>query len=320
VLGTMNICYPYSSNIDNKEEEYFNILQTYCLEVGEKRAILDTAYYYGNTKTEEKLGELIPKLPFVPKIASKVNPWFENDFNTGLLGQLSRTPMLHQFQTSLSNLKIETMETLFLHCPDYNTPIDETIDTIQYLWRNEKINSWGMSNYSLSQVKDIINLCEKKQFEPPLIYQGMYNVLCRKVEEIQPLLDEYNMFFWGYNPLAGGLLTGKYMTSQENEKPNRFSNNKIYQTIFWKQNIIKQLEVFYPSSKEQAIDYAFSWLLNHSMIESPNNKLVLGVSTEKQLKENIMSIHKNKKMRDDQLCRLNELYSNIEADSPNYYY
>jgi aflatoxin B1 aldehyde reductase len=68
----------------------------------------------------------------------------------------------------------------------------------------------------------------------------MYNLIARKIEEIFPLLDEYNIDFWAYNPLAGGLLTGKYNNLELNYNC-RFKNNEIYQNIFWKKEILENL-------------------------------------------------------------------------------
>ena len=326
VLGTMNIYYPHSSNThqqQNQEEdgEYLSILNTYCQSVGEKHAMLDTAYYYGNTKTEQKLGELLPLLPFVPKIATKVNPWLDNDFSSGLLGQLARTPMLHQFNTSLKNLQVDQVDILYLHCPDYTTHIYDTLKTIDELWRKEKINNWGLSNYSLLQSQQILDICEIYKYQLPKYYQGMYNIISRKVEEIFPLLEENDIEFWGYNPLAGGLLTGKYHNFQRNElSNNRFHNNSIYQNIFWKPEIMENLEMYFPYKTDTALHASYSWLQNHSFIKNNNNKIVLGVSTESQLNENLSHINNGITLDENELVKLDILYDNIRIVSPNYYY
>ena len=330
VLGTMNIYYPHSSNISTgnsniqqqkQEDEYFAILNTYCQSVGEKNAMLDTAYYYGNTKTEQKLGELLPLLPFIPKIATKVNPWLDNDFSTGLLGQLARTPMLNQFNTSLKNLQVDQVDILYLHCPDYNTDIHDTLETIDELWRREKINNWGLSNYSLLESQQIINICEIYKYQLPKYYQGMYNIISRKVEEIFPLLEENDIEFWGYNPLAGGLLTGKYHNFQSNElSNNRFHNNSIYQNIFWKPEIMENLDMYFPYKTETALQTSYSWLQHHSFIQNNNNKIVLGVSTESQLNENLSHIKHSITINENELTKLDILYDNIRLLSPNYYY
>ena len=318
VLGTMNICYPQSSN--QNTEEYSKIIHEYINIYG-INSYIDTAYYYGNTKTEALLGEILNSNSILdPKIATKVNPWYDNDFNSGKLGQLSKEGILHQFNTSLKNLNKKKVDILFLHCPDYETHINETINVMDDLWRTEKINHWGLSNYSKDQLKNIIGICEKEGIELPTYYQGMYNPLCRKIEEIFPLLDEYNLEFWGYNPLAGGLLTSKYKNKDEIVKNNRFNNNIIYNNIFWKEPIINALNQYYPSSVNKSIDLTFSWLFNHSYCNEKFNKIILGVSSVDQLNQNLYSLYNGLPLTVEELSKMDIMYKTIQNESPNYYY
>ena len=78
ILGTMNIEYPYSSNHDKNIDTYKKIIEYYFESV--ENPILDTAYYYGNTKTEYILGHILKDINKPYKIATKANPWFNNDF------------------------------------------------------------------------------------------------------------------------------------------------------------------------------------------------------------------------------------------------
>jgi len=318
VLGTMNICYPYSSN--KSTEEYGKIISEYINIFGQN-SYLDTAYYYGNKKTEAVLGEILENSNILqPKIATKVNPWFNNDFSSGKLGQLSKEGIMHQFNTSLKNLRKKKVEILYLHCPDYETPIQETIEVMNDLYRTEKINHWGLSNFSSTLTKEIIELCENKGLQLPSYYQGMYNPICRKIESIFPILDEYSMEFWGYNPLAGGLLTSKYKNDQELTKNNRFYNNQIYSNIFWKDPIIQALDQFYPKIVDTSIDYTFSWLMNHSYCSERFNKIILGVSSISQLTQNLNSIYNYRHLNSNELMNMDTMYNSIEEHTPNYYY
>ena len=311
VLGTMNIGYKYSSNANNTTEYYENIINEYFYNVSEP--ILDTAYYYNNTETEKVLGNIILNKKI--KIATKANPWFNNDFTNGKLGQLSSDNLEKQLNISLNNLKLDNVDIFFLHCPDHETSINETIDKCEELWRKEKFNLLGLSNYSKNQIEEILIYCENINIKPK-IYQGMYNLISRKIEEIFPLLDNYNIDFWAYNPLAGGLLTGKYSNDDINIYENcRFKNNEIYQNIFWKKEILESLKEF--NKLENKIEYSYLWLKNYSKLRE-NDKIILGVSTIDQLKYNLNVINENKIINENTLSILNKIY-NINI-SPNYYY
>jgi len=319
VLGTMNISYPYSSNNLNsyKLDSYKSILEAYLNKM-KKKSILDTAYYYGNTTTEKILGELLLEMPFIPKIATKVNPWFNNDFTNGKLGQLNKDGIEKQLNTSLINLKQEKIDILYLHCFDYETCLKETLETCDTLWRKDKFDYFGVSNFSLTQTKEAIDISEKYDYNSITYYQGMYNLISRKVEELFPLLKEHDIEFWGYNPLAGGLLTGKYKdykNTAEISENSRFKDNKIYQSIFWKPEILENLKDFFTLDKEECIRYSLKWLQNTSKMNQ-NDKIILGVSTMDQL-NTCLNILDDKIPLDK---KWDNLYEQIANFSPNYWY
>jgi len=338
ILGTMNINYLYSSantnntnKNNNAKELYKSIIETYLQRTG-KHAILDSAYYYGNTTTEQTLGEILPTLSFIPKITTKVNPWYENDFTNGKLGQLSKEGIQKQLTTSLNNLKVEQVEILYLHCPDYETPIEKTLETCDMLWRREKFNHFGVSNFSLDQLKEIVEITERQGYTPLQYYQGMYNLISRKVEEIFPLLEENKIEFWAYNPLAGGLLTGKYRDLKNSDEINkntdnsRFKNNQIYQSIFWKPEIIEneKIQEFFQLGNEKCIEYSYKWLQKYSKMNHSTDRIVLGCSTVEQLTNSLDTIqNERKKTVETEIVMkyFNKfLYRNIADFSPNYYY
>ena len=109
VLGTMNIGYKYSSNKNNTNEYYKNIINQYIHNTEDP--ILDTAYYYGNTETEKIIGNM--NLTKKIKIATKANPWYNNDFTNGILGQLSPNNLERQLNISLNNLKLDKVDIFF---------------------------------------------------------------------------------------------------------------------------------------------------------------------------------------------------------------
>lgn len=316
ILGTMNIAYPHSSNKDT--QEYSNIIHEYlntCYD-----PILDSAYYYGNTETEKILGNILTDLPSnlkLPKLTTKANPWFENDFTTGKLGQLNKENLLRQLNTSLENLKMDSVYRFFLHCPDYETPIHETLETCDELWRQEKYQEYGLSNFSLTQTQEVLQICEKNDYRKPKVYQGMYNIVCRKVEEMFPLLNEYNIDFWGYNPLAGGLLTGKYRNLKEDLPESRFKNNSIYQNIFWKNEILQMLENLW-FKNDDYLDLALLWFKQGSQMRK-NDRVILGVSSVSQYQNN-MNSYNSQKDYSNIYYDFNNVYKNNEKCTPNYYY
>lgn len=313
ILGTMTIDYDYVSS-KNSLLDHQNLIQKYIDKVDDP--ILDTAYYYGNTKTEQTLGKILPNLSSIPKIATKANPWYQNDFSNNILGQLSKENLERQLSTSLKNLNLDCVDIFYLHCPDYETPIKDTLQGVEDLFRREKFREFGISNFSKDQLEEVINICEEDGVILPKYYQGMYNILCRKVEEIFPLLKDNKISFWGYNPLAGGLLTGKYISKgKESFSDSRFKNNKIYQNIFYKPEILTAINLMNENC-DNLLEYSLNWYNNNDKLED-NDAIIIGASNIMQLEANI-DILKNK--TEGNYFSAYNLYNNIHNYTPNYYY
>jgi len=314
VLGTMNIEYPYSSNTNPSLYYYQAMIDVYTHSC--EKPILDTAYYYGNTKTEQVLGQILPNLHRIPQIATKANPWFENNFTNGKFGQLSKAGLNSQLSTSLSNLGVDKVDIFYIHCPDYETPFMETLEACDELWRKERFDFLGISNFSAIQLQEVLSICEKEGYHEPRYYQGMYNIICRKVEEIFPILQDYRMHFWGYNPLAGGILTGKYKAGIPSSN-TRFTGNSIYQNIFWKPALIEPLADFIKD--ENCLIDSLQWLNYHSPLRA-NDKIILGVSTLEQLDTNTNILSNPISYLPERIEYLNSIYSKVADVSPNYFY
>lgn len=324
ILGTMNIEYPWTSNSDRSIKNYKSIIDYYIDSVD--NPILDTAYYYANTKTENILGQIIPELKKTPIIATKANPWYQNDFSNGKFGQLSKDNLIRQFEESRKNLVLDQIDIFYLHCWDWETPITETLDTCTELWRKEKFNEFGISNFSLNQITQVLELIESNEYCPVKYYQGMYNLLARKIEETFDILNTNKIEFWAYNPLAGGLLTSKYKNQLNDinlnlELESRFKLNPIYQNIFWKKPILNGIKEFVNLVEPHPTSYSLNWYnsnYNHSTPKSFG--LILGASTLDQIKQNLNLIKQNQDLSQQVYLDLDFEYNNFSNESPNYYY
>ena len=159
-----------------------------------------------------------------------------------------------------------------------------------------------------------LKICDKYGYLIPSHYQGMYNMFCRKVEVIFPLIRDFDMSFWAYNPLCGGLII-----NCNKQKFGRF-DNPVYQSIFGGESFVracKQFNIEYEHTNI-IIEKAYDWILNKSYL-NPNDSLIIGASTLEQLENNI-SILKNIKSNKNDLV-INSLYNSIlDKDIPNYWY
>ncbi len=277
ILGTMTFADQANSSVSQIMLDHF---------VAAGNNELDTAHMYNDGKTEELLGKLITaqtRDQFY--IATKVNPWNDNG--------LQADEVKRQFEISLKRLNTDYADLLYLHSPDLDTPIEQTLEACWELFQQDKFKDFGLSNYASWQVAEIMEICRSKGWMQPKVYQGMYNALTRDVErELFPCLRNYGLSFYVYNPLAGGLLTGKHSSFERTPDQGRFAtNNDTYQDRYWKQEyfkVIQQLNSCCETENITATQAALRWLAHHSNLAGEHGDgIILGASKSDHLLANL---------------------------------
>ena len=172
---------------------------------------LDTAYVYNEGNCEKLIGEAIPTLKRPYKIATKVNP--------RISGKLDGEAAYKQVNESLERLGLATVDTIYLHFPDPKTPVESVLEAMADLHSQGKFKELGLSNFPAWMVSDVWHICDKRGWVKPTIFEGIYNPLTRKAEiELNACLNYFGLRFYAYNPMAGGLLTGRYEKFEEARK------------------------------------------------------------------------------------------------------
>jgi aflatoxin B1 aldehyde reductase len=246
---------------------------------------LDTAHTYCEGRTEEMLGRMLtPASRGHLYIASKVNPW--ND------GGLQPAEVRRQLGETLQRLGCDSIDLLYLHSPDLETPIAQTLEACFELFQQGKFRHFGLSNFAAWQVAEVVELCRCNGWMQPEVYQGMYNALTRDVErELFPCLRNYGMRFYAYNPLAGGLLTGKHPSPEQTPEAGRFEAERGYRERYWKQDyfdVLQELQGACADSGLKPVEVAMSWLVNHSLLDNANGDgIILGASSLDHLEQNM---------------------------------
>ncbi len=249
---------------------------------------IDTAHKYGEGRTEELLGEALrPGQRQQVRIASKVHP--------GKGGGLSPKRLTEQLETSLKRLGTDCIDLLYLHQPDHDTPLEATLKTCHELRQQGKFLDLGLSNYASWQVADIHHRCLHTGCPPPGMYQGMYNAITREVEyELFPALNHFQLAFCCYNPLAGGLLTGKHEDPSSIPDSGRFHFFQYYRDRYWKQSTFEALETIRFACRESGIpmaDAALRFLKHHSALNAAKGDgIILGASSVEHLETNLRSL------------------------------
>jgi aflatoxin B1 aldehyde reductase len=124
---------------------------------------------------------------------------------------------------SLAELGAQSVDIFYLHAPDRSTPFAETLEALNELFKEGKFVQLGLSNFAAWEVAEVWNIANERGWVKPTIYQAMYNALTRDIEkELVPVCRKYKIDIVVYNPLAGGIFSGKYK-SKEVPSEGRFA-------------------------------------------------------------------------------------------------
>lgn len=266
----------------------------------------DTAHIYQGTTTE--MGEVFkadPSMCASGTVITKVSPW-DAEWNY-LVGGLSRENIRAQIEEELSRAGMSCFELVYLHSPDPTTDLLESVGALVELIAEGKIKSWGLSNFPAWQTAYISEAALRREWPVPAVYQGKYNAFTRNMEvELFPCLQHYGIAFHGFNPLMGGVLTGKY---KHNTKPTegRFSGDLHYSAgymdRYWKKEIFDALDHVQKSieAHDDCTDLAeasLRWLVHHSVLAGSASDLklphgvIIGASSNRTLERNMTAFDK----------------------------
>ena len=277
---------------------------------------LDTAYVYNNGTTENYLGEILPGLnPSDFEIATKVHP--------RITGKLDRETILMELEESLKRMNRDKVDLLYFHFPDGKTPIEEALETVAELHAQGRVGEFGLSNYPAWQVVDIAYKCDKFGCPRPTVYQGMYNALCRNVEpELFPAIRSLGMRFYAFNPLAGGMLTGKHHHFEDTPEPGRFARLKSYRDRYWKRSYFDAVDEIRKACESAGVpmaEAAYRWLCFHSKMDATRNDgILLGASRQEQMIQNMAAVYKGE-LPQSILDAMDEAWEMARPDSPAYF-
>ena len=155
----------------------------------------------------------------------------------------SRKHLLSAIDASLARLGTDYVDLFQLHRDDPVTPLDETLEAIDTIVRSGRARYVGVSNWGAWRIARAIGRCEALRLVKPVTVQPRYNLLFRQFErDLFPMCEAENLATLCYNPLAGGLLTGKYLNGAPPEPATRFgagSTAAAYRQRYWHE---KQLE------------------------------------------------------------------------------
>lgn len=276
---------------------------------------LDTAYVYNEGNCERLLGEVLPNIIRPYKIATKVNP--------RISGKLDADAAYKQVNESLERLKLDSVDTVFLHFPDPATPVESALSAMADLHDRGKFKELGLSNFPAWMVADVWHICDKHGWVKPTVFEGVYNPLTRKAEvELNDCLNVYGLRFYAYNPMCGGLLTGRYGKFEEAPMDGRFTHRPNYQGRYWKKSFFDAVNVIKTAADEvgiTTIDATYRWLAYHSMLDvDRGDAILIGASKMNHLLQNMETV-KAGPLPENMVNAFEMAWKITKGDSPEYF-
>ena len=280
VLGTMTFG-------DTVDESTAGLMVEEALDAG--ITTIDTANAYVGGTTEEMLARLLKERRGDIILASKAGmPHADAGGNP----PLSPAGLRSSVEGSLRRLGVDSIDLFYLHQPDRATPLHDTLTTVAELSAEGKIGALGVSNFAAWQIADVIHVAREVGAPQPVVAQQLYNLVARRLEEeYLEFAATHNVHTMVYNPLGGGLLTGKHSFDAKPTE-GRYGDSKLaamYTQRYWDRQLFDAVEELSRIARDAGIELAelsLRWLAYRDGVGS----MLLGGSKVEQLRSNLAAV------------------------------
>ncbi|MDF1553088.1 MAG: aldo/keto reductase [Deferrisomatales bacterium] len=205
---------------------------------------------------------------------------------SGRMQGASRLYLCAAVEASLRRLDTEHIDLLYVHQPDPDTPVGETLAALDDLIRAGKVRYVAASNCAAWQIVEAEWTARAAGLNRYIATQEQYSLIARGVErELLPVCKRYGLGLVPYFPLASGILTGKYCSGQAAPEGTRLATAKGLAELFLTEAnlaLAERLGAFAAERGRTLLDLAFAWLLRDPVVPS----VIAGASTPEQLQAN----------------------------------
>ncbi|MEV5029185.1 L-glyceraldehyde 3-phosphate reductase [Paenibacillus sp. LPE1-1-1.1] len=200
----------------------------------------------------------------------------------------SRKYLISSLDQSLKRMNLDYVDIFYHHRPDPETPLEETMGALDHIVRSGKALYVGVSNYSAEQTAQAAAIL-KKLGTPFLIHQPSYSMFNRWIENgLQNVLEEEGIGSIVFSPLAGGLLTNRYLNGVPADSraggPSVFL--KADQITDGKLEKIKQLNTLAAERGQSLAQMSLAWVLRGGRVTSA----LIGASRVEQIDDNVAAL------------------------------
>ena len=254
--------------------------------------LFDTADVYGEGLCESILADALGERRKDVIIATKwgnIHGTGETEPGSGVRGG-SRSYILKALEQSLRRLRTDYIDLYQLHMPDPNTPIEETLRTLDSAMRQGKVRYTGVSNMPAWQIVEAQLIADQLGVQRFVSFQARYSLLNRDIETTTfPVADRYGLGLLPSLPLAEGLLTGKYRREGPVPDGTRLATwprmtERSVSDANW--GTMERLRAFAEQRGRTLLELAMSWLAGRAQVSS----IIAGASNPDQLAQNAAAV------------------------------
>ncbi|HYL53559.1 MAG TPA: aldo/keto reductase [Acidimicrobiia bacterium] len=220
----------------------------------------------------------------------------------------SRRHIMDAIDASLRRLQTDFVDLYQLHFDDPGVPLDESLEALDDLVRAGKVRYAGCSNFLAYRLARALGRSETRGLVRFESVQPRYNLLFREFErELLPLCVDERIGVIPYNPIAGGMLSGKHDRSKQPEEGTRFTLGnaaRTYQDRYWHEHVFDTVDELVKIANDAGMPLpmlAVAWVLQHPAITAP----IVGASRPEQLDTTLAAV--DVRLDADLVDRLNQV-------------
>jgi len=274
--------------------------------------VFDTANAYNDGESERLLGRALGAERERVCIATKVG--------FGRIGGkpegLAPARVQAALDESLARLGAARVGLFYLHVPDHATPLERTLEGVAAVLESGKVERFAVSNYASWQILEIHGVCERLGLPKPTVAQQLYNLLIRQLDlEYFRFARRYALHTTVYNPLAGGLLTGRYRVGDPVTPGTRFHQNRLYQGRYWSARMLELAAAHEALAREAGFTptaFAYAWLAGAPGVDS----ILVGPGDVAQLDEALDAV--TRPLPEDVRARVDALHREWVGTETSY--
>jgi aryl-alcohol dehydrogenase-like predicted oxidoreductase len=224
---------------------------------------------------------------------------------------LSRKHITEQCHASLRRLGVDYVDLYQCHRYDENTPLEETLRTLDDLVRQGKVLYIGVSEWTADQISDALKIAREMNLDRIVSNQPQYNMIQRRIEpDVIPLCEREGIGQVVFSPLAQGVLTGKYSPGDAPDEGTRAADpeNNVFMQQLMNEEVLSAVDGLRSVASDAGLSMpqlALAWVLRQENVSSA----IIGASRPEQVDDNAAA--SDVKLSEDAISEIDRILGGV---------